>query len=72
MIFKDFRQKKTTDKEAVMSWQMKFYIAVNVVALVWCAVLAREIVKEISRERARRRTSLAVLLSISGSLEVAR
>ena len=55
-----------------MSWQMKFYIAVNVVALVWCAVLAREIVKEISRERARRRTSLAALLSISGSLEVAR
>jgi len=63
-----------------MSWQMKLYIAVNLIALAYCAYHAVCIVKE-SRSRGTReptslsrpsRLSLASLLSISRSLEVTR
>ena len=65
-----------------MSWQMKLYIAVNVIAVAYCAVLAWEIVKELREGRASSRPrpgqsralpsrpSLASLLSISRTLEV--
>ena len=38
-----------------MSWQMKLYIAVNVIAVAYCAVLAWEIVKELREGRASSR-----------------
>ena len=38
-----------------MSWQMKLYIAVNAIALAYCAVLAWEIVKELREGRASSR-----------------
>lgn len=37
-----------------MDWRMKLYLAVNAIALAYCAVLAWEIVKEVRRARARR------------------
>ena len=64
-----------------MDWRMKLYLAVNAIALAYCAVLAWEIVKEVRRARARRvapetRTcawpSLVSLLFSSGALEAAR
>ena len=38
-----------------MSWQMKLYIAVNLIALAYCAMLAWEIVKELREGRASSR-----------------
>jgi len=60
-----------------MSWQMRLYIAVNVIAVAYCAVLAWEIVKELRSRGTREptslsrpsRLSLASLLSISRALE---
>ena len=38
-----------------MSWQMKLYIAVNAIAVAYCAELAWEIVKELREGRASSR-----------------
>ena len=55
-----------------MSWQMKFYVAVNVAALAYCAYHAVCIVRESRRgkKEGSAQSSLASLLAISGALEV--